>query len=143
MRAVNAGSVGTFTINASLTETGSRGRTRTVLAVALLLTAALGAFAALYAPAGANGAATITATPERASIEHDGLVYEFHALTGTESLWDASLPPTERRNLVRERAADARSLRLRLEAELRDPGFVLLRGSRADSIERLKKLGYL
>lgn len=86
---------------------------------------------------------TIAATPERVSIVQDGLLYEFHALTGTESLWDTSIAPTERRNLLRDRNDDARRLRLRLESELSDPGFKLLRGTRAASIERLKKLGYL
>ncbi|MCE9637364.1 MAG: hypothetical protein K8T90_16795 [Planctomycetes bacterium] len=117
-------------------------RLRVVGAVALLCAATLVALAAV-APAYLGSSVTIAATPERVSIVQDGLLYEFHALTGTESLWDTSIAPTERRNLLRDRNDDARRLRLRLESELSDPGFKLLRGTRAASIERLKKLGYL
>ena len=134
----NATLGGTFTREASSIETRRHWGIRTVAGVALLCAAVLGAVAV-----GAADAATVTATPELVSIRDGGLVYEFHALTGTESLWDASQPATARRNLIRERAGDAGRLRARLEAELSDPGFATLRAGRADAIERLRKLGYL
>lgn len=125
----------------ALTTLCMHARTRIAAALVVIGVATLVAFA--YAPGHMGRSVTVTASAERAAIEQGGLVYEFHALTGTESLWDTSLPATERRNLIRERADDAHRLRRLLEAELSDPGFALLRGSRAASIERLKKLGYL
>lgn len=77
------------------------------------------------------------------AIQADGLRYEFHTLTGTESLWDIHLAPDARRNLLRDRPADAERLRRRMLDELGVDRLETLRASQSGTVERLRALGYL
>lgn len=82
-------------------------------------------------------------TPTLVSIERNGLSYEFHTVTGTESLWDTALPVVERRNLIGERPDAARQLRAQLMLELGITDLESLRSEQQTAIDRLRRLGYL
>jgi len=76
-------------------------------------------------------------------IVQSGLLYTYHPLTGTESLFDLQEDPRCLRNLVSVRAEDARRLR---DALCRDMGLADIRELRdaSDStLRRLRSLGYL
>ncbi|MCE9634872.1 MAG: hypothetical protein K8T90_04130 [Planctomycetes bacterium] len=75
----------------------------------------------------------------RASMELDGLVYEFDAIAGREWLSAVGAPDV---NLLHERPEDALRLRRALEHDL---GLSLERLSDANraTIDALKRMGYL
>lgn len=114
-----------------------RSRTRIVLAASALVVAG----AALV------GAAVLVRTPREVravyTIERDGLRYEFHAVTGAESLWRTDARPGQQFNLIRDRAGDGRRLRRELEKELGVESLDELREEHRDVIEHLRELGYI
>jgi len=84
-----------------------------------------------------------TTHPAQVSVEHDGLRYEFDALTGTERLLDLSQTGPDRVNLVNVRLEDAARLRVEACRKLGIGGLdELVREHRRDADE-LRRLGYL
>lgn len=133
--------------DARASAVGAQGRSvggvRTRVAVALLgAVAVAGAFLALRSEpdvaAVPNSGAALQVT-----IERDGLVYEFSALSGTEYLWDAAADPASRVNLVPVRAADARRLRALLSEQLGVTDLEVLHAPYRATAESLRSMGYL
>ena len=76
------------------------------------------------------------------SWKSDGLRYDYHPVSGVESLWDLSIPVTERRNLIRERRPQADGMRDAMLRELRKPDLDSLRATHQQTIDDLRRLGY-
>ena len=77
------------------------------------------------------------------ALEKDGVRYEFHVLTGTESLLDVRDDPDSLVNVLRGRESEAASLRRELEGKLGVSTLESLRARHAEAIRRLQALGYL
>ena len=69
--------------------------------------------------------------------------YEYHAPTGTESLFDLDRDPRCVVNVLRDNQQVAAECRRRIEAQLGISDLATLRASHADTIRRLEALGYL
>lgn len=69
--------------------------------------------------------------------------YEYHAPTGTESLFDLDRDPRCVVNVLRDNQQVAAECRRRIEAQLGIPDLESLRANHADTIRRLEALGYL
>lgn len=112
---------------------------RSAASIAVLGIAAMALTWAAQSPSGAARADL----PARPSLEADGLRYEFDALTGCERLWDLSDPSQAPRNVIRERAIDARNLRRSLERQLGVESLDELRDAHRSGADALRRLGYL
>ena len=69
--------------------------------------------------------------------------YEYHAPTGTESLFDLDRDPRCVVNVLRDNRQVAAECRRRIEAQLGISDLSSLRANHADTIRRLEALGYL
>jgi hypothetical protein len=69
--------------------------------------------------------------------------YEYHAPSGTESLFDLDRDPRCVVNVIRENRTVAADCRRRIEAHLGISNLASLRANHADTIRRLEALGYL
>jgi hypothetical protein len=69
--------------------------------------------------------------------------YEYHAPTGTESLFDLDRDPRCVINVLRDNRTVAAECRRRIEAQLGIADLASLRAEHADTIRRLEALGYL
>ena len=80
--------------------------------------------------------------PALFTLEQDGLRYEYHAVTGAETLWDLSAPAGQQRNLARERADELPALRDALRRKLGIQDLAELRAPHEALAEQLRALGY-
>lgn len=117
-------------------------RRRVTIAVAVLVVAAGGA--AVWIARSRAAAIPPNAQPPALFVqEGDGLRYEYHAVAGTESLWEIGAAPGARRNLVGERPADAARLRETLRKKLGVKDLTELRAPHRELYEKLHELGYM
>lgn len=113
-----------------------------LLAVAVLCVAIGGA--AVWISRSNGAARPSNAQPPALYVqEADGLRYEYHAVAGTESLWEIGAAPSARRNLLRERPADAARLRESLRMKLGVKDLTELRAPHRELYEKLHELGYM
>jgi hypothetical protein len=112
-------------------------KVRTALALLLLCAAAVGLAATR------TGATRDTAKrgANVVAAERDGFRYEYHVLTGHEALY--ATRGDLMTNVIEGHRGTAASIRAALEAELGGVGLETLRANHADSIRRLRALGYL
>ncbi len=74
--------------------------------------------------------------------DRDGLRYEYHVPTGGESLHDAKNDPDGLVNVIRDHEDVAAACRLELEGRLGVAALSDLRAGYADTIRRLRAVGY-
>jgi hypothetical protein len=116
-----------------------RSRLRWALALCLIALAA----GTVVVAAGCRDVAACDAPPSVVSLEADGFRYEYHVPTATEAIYDLRADPQRIRNVAEENAARARRMRRALETRLEVASLEELRGEYADTIRRLRSLGYL
>ena len=90
-----------------------------------------------------HAAATTQDVPGVVSCERGGYRYEYHALSGTDALYDVRADPRHLQNIVRDHADVAGDLRRSLQAQLGVSDLSALRGGYVEAISRLRSLGYL
>ena len=112
---------------------------RTAIASVVIAVAVGGAFLLHGTSARAGG----KKLPAYATIERNGLRYEYDALTGREHLYVVAEPLATRRDVVGERPADVQRLRRELESELGIQSVETLRDVHREEAEVLRRLGYL
>lgn len=109
--------------------------------------------AAIFAVAGSSGRVGAapgaeTSSAERGdsalyTAERDGLRYEFHAVMGTEILTRVGAKLGDARNLIHEMPEIAASLRAAVAKREGVPSVESLRARHGETIESLRRLGYL
>lgn len=77
------------------------------------------------------------------TLEAHGYRYTYHIPTGGEGLFDRNSDPADLHNLLADRPAEAGRMRREIERRLHVRSLESLRARCADSVERLRTLGYL
>lgn len=144
----SADSVGTEVRPApALNHVSTRGSAlRIVVSLAVLAAAAL-------AVAVSSGRASTTPAAETSAahrgdsalytVERDGLRYEFHAVMGTEILTRVGAKLSDGHNLIHEMPEIAAALRAAVAEREGVPSVEALRERHGETIESLRRLGYL
>jgi hypothetical protein len=129
--------------NTDVGGTSRRSRARLRLAAGCALVAAAVVAVVAAARLHADTPVLRAPLPAYATIERDGLRYEFEALRGRESLVEIGPDGRPGRDVLLERGDAARRLRAALEAELGVDSLDRLVEAHHDAAESLRRLGYL
>ncbi len=116
------------------------------MSLAVLAAATLAVAASAHRPGSAPGAETSSAERSDGALytaEQDGLRYEFHAVMGTEMLTRVGAKPGNVHNLVHEMPEIAAALRAAVAEREGVPDVESLRARHGETIESLRRLGYL
>lgn len=119
---------------------------RIVVSLAVLAAAAVAVAASTHRSGSAAGAETSAAERSDSALytaERDGLRYEFQAVMGTEMLTRIAAKPGDTRNLIREMPEMAATLRAAVAEREGVPSVEALRARHGETIESLRRLGYL
>jgi hypothetical protein len=111
-------------------------------ALLLVATAAAAGGVAFARSSGAAATTVASAVPAVISCERDGLRYEYHVPTGGETLYDAERDPRGLVNVLRGHEETAAACRRDLAARFGVADVTDLRAGYADTIRRLRTLGY-
>lgn len=119
---------------------------RIVMSLAVLAAATLAVAASAQRPGSAPGAETSSADRSDSALytaEQDGLRYEFHAVMGTEMLTRVGAKAGAVHNLLHEMPDVAAALRAAVAEREGVQDVESLRARHGETIESLRRLGYL